>query len=787
MIVKFTNIISALVCFCFAVNAYSLPKISNVDSSYSVEANDTIRINKLNELIVTPTKSAYKKRGNPAIDLLHRLRHDGKLNRAFSRAYYKYKCYEKISAGINDFYADINNSTRGSWKKYSGLVDTADWTGKRILELSIKENVSYSYFENKSGRSFEEVEGVKHSGIDEQVNQENVYKVLSNFLRENDIYENDLVVMQNHFVSPLSTIADDYYKYIITDTVLVGARKCIEVAFFPYNAESYSFTGRMYVPVEDSIKYVSRIVMRIPTRTNINYLKYFLIELNYCIDERGLIHKNKENIIGEIKFLDNTPELYFNVVRAYSKFESEPFDINTFNSDRGDRKIFKDGYDRQTDTYWQSNRCDDLKPGEIGLYKRILTVDDSAFANVLSWGLTVCLDDHIPVKDPAIFEIGPVSTMISKNSLEGYRFQLGGMTTPKLWDRIFLSGYGAYGLDDHKWKYGASIEWSFNRKKVTQREYPVHSISLSYLNDVEMLAQQFSFSGSESIMGIFTRLQNNLIAYKTDIKANYSLELPSNIMLYGEVGKDKYMASPWITFTDGFGISYNSYGRPYVRATIKYAPEQEYYQGLIARGRINLEKPIFMVSHEYSETTIGKLKYKINKSDASFWKRFWLSSFGYVDCLLRGGIVWNEAPYPHLAWQNSNITYYIQNECFTLLNPMEFAMDKYLSWDLSYFMSGVILNRMPIINRLNLREVVSFKGFAGALSDKNNPEKNRELLRYPSPVYVEPMGSKPYMEIGVGLDNILSFLRLEYIWRLSYLNNPNIDRNGLRFSLHFSF
>lgn len=34
------------------------------------------------------------------------------------------------------------------------------------------------------------------------------------------------------------------------------------------------------------------------------------------------------------------------------------------------------------------------------------------------------------------------------------------------------------------------------------------------------------------------------------------------------------------------------------------------------------------------------------------------------------------------------------------------------------------------------------------------------------------MGDKPYMEIGVGLDNILTFLRLEYFWRLTYRDKP---------------
>ena len=44
------------------------------------------------------------------------------------------------------------------------------------------------------------------------------------------------------------------------------------------------------------------------------------------------------------------------------------------------------------------------------------------------------------------------------------------------------------------------------------------------------------------------------------------------------------------------------------------------------------------------------------------------------------------------------------------------------------------------------------------------------------------------MEVAVGLDNIFRFIRLDYVWRLSYLDVPyKIDRRGLRVALNFTF
>lgn len=49
------------------------------------------------------------------------------------------------------------------------------------------------------------------------------------------------------------------------------------------------------------------------------------------------------------------------------------------------------------------------------------------------------------------------------------------------------------------------------------------------------------------------------------------------------------------------------------------------------------------------------------------------------------------------------------------------------------------------------------------------------------------MTGTPYMEAGVGLDNILRILRVDYVWRLTYRDTPGCNRSGLRIALHFTF
>ncbi len=118
---------------------------------------------------------------------------------------------------------------------------------------------------------------------------------------------------------------------------------------------------------------------------------------------------------------------------------------------------------------------------------------------------------------------------------------------------------------------------------------------------------------------------------------------------------------------------------------------------------------------------------------------------------------------------------------------MEFAIYKFATCDLTYWGNGVLFNRIPVIKKAKLREVVDFKFLWGNLSDKNDPNLHKNLFRFPADAATRKMGNTPYMEISAGLDNIFRILRVDYVWRLSYLKTPGIDKSGIRVALHFKF
>ena len=166
--------------------------------------------------------------------------------------------------------------------------------------------------------------------------------------------------------------------------------------------------------------------------------------------------------------------------------------------------------------------------------------------------------------------------------------------------------------------------------------------------------------------------------------------------------------------------------------------------------------------------------YTYNHTEAGVQKRFWFSAFGYTDVILKAGKVWDKVPFPLLIMPNANLSYTIQPESYSLMNAMEFMNDEYFSWDVTYFLNGWLFNRIPLLKKLKWREIVSCRGLYGHLSDKNNPELSDGLFAFPI-ADTRAMGKTPYVEVGVGIENIFKVLRLDYVWRLTYRDSPGID------------
>jgi hypothetical protein len=377
------------------------------------------------------------------------------------------------------------------------------------------------------------------------------------------------------------------------------------------------------------------------------------------------------------------------------------------------------------------------------------------------------------------------------------------MTTANLNKHWFASGYGAYGFGDKKWKYSGTLTYSFVKRDYVVWEFPQHYISATYSYDVMSPMDKFLFTDKDNVFVAFKTTTVDQMSYMRDFKIDYNLETAGgfgikamyrhrndeptgNLYYWNNNSSADKMPLPDQTPIHDITTSELS-------LTLRYAPGETFVNSKERRIPVSLDAPIFTFTHTLGVKALGG-EYNFNRTEASIWKRFWLpSSWGKVDVSLKGGIEWNRVPFPLLILPEANLSYITQRETFCLINNMEFFNDRFASLSLSYDMNGKLFNRIPLLKRLKWREMFRIRGLWGTLTDKNNPFKsnNPDLFLFPmrDGEYTSFVMDKkePYLEASVGIYNIFKLLHVEYVRRLTYLDNPHIHKNGVRFMIQMVF
>ncbi len=742
----------------------------------------------LGEVIAKPRREHYSKKNNPAVAFMEKIRHTQDQNDPRRHDNYNYNKYERISLALNDY--QFNDSAKRGFDKMFSFVkeyiDTSEVSGKPILNVALREKLSSVHYRKEPKGEKEFVTGLRSSGIDEMLDKQSMQTFYEDVLREVDVYDNDIVLMQTRFVSPLSRIAPDFYKFYLTDTVFVDTTRCVELTFVPRNPSTMGFTGRFYVPVGDTTMFIKRIVLRVPHDINLNFINGLVISQDYEKAPDGSRLKTKDDMILEASVVPGSGGLYGRRQTVYDSHNFDPApDASIFK--RGVAQIYAPGAEYRGQDFWDENRKAEIAQGVNGIEKMMERMRQVPLFYWTEKVVKVLVSGYVPTAKKSYFDIGPMTSLVSYNSVEGLRLRAGGMTTANLSRRWFARGYGAYGFRDHKWKYKAELEYSFRDKNYHSREFPIHSLRATQLYDLDRLGQISSVHNADNFFLSVSRLPDRQMTYHRVSKLEYILETEQHFSLEARIQQERQYSTPFMTFVNGYGENFRHYTMNSFRLQLRYAPGEKFYQLTTGRTRINFDAPEMVISHTYAPKGFMGNPFALNVTEASFFKRIWLSAFGYVDMTLKGGHVWSRTPYPGLLIPGANLSYLIIPDLFSCMNPMEFINDSYAQWDLTYWANGLILNYIPIIKRLKLREAFMFKGVWGHLSDRNKPWLNPDLYGFPEINNTQLMSDTPYMEVGVGLDNLLKVFRVDYTWRLTYRDNPGACKQGLRFTFHFSF
>ena len=749
---------------------------------------------KLSEVVVKTKRGKYSRKDNPAVELMRRVIAAKKKTDLGNHDYYQYDKYQKITLALNDLKKEQLEGKFFSKRQYLlDQVETSPYNGKLTLPVSIDETVSQHIYRKDPKTEKDIIKGQQSNGIGQVIQTGEILNTaLKDAFTDVDIYDDYVRLLQYPFPSPIGRTGISFYHYYIEDTVYVERDLCYHLQFIPANSQDFGFRGELYV-LADSSLHVKKCNLYMPHNTDVNYVKNMKIEQEYTRLDNGEWVLSKDDMIAELHVNSVLQDLL--VVRN-TRLTDYAFDELPKILFKGKAKVRHDMDAMNRDeAYWNKYRQVDLTKSESSMDSFIHRMENSKGFKYIIFFVKALMENYVEIGGgtdgkKSKFDLGPVNTYISKNFVDGIRLRLAGRTMAALNPHFFWDGYAAYGTKSNDWYTGNIFTYSLNKKKNSPFEFPMRNLTFEVARDVtspsdeNLLHNKDNFfmtfrAATQDEMFLYHR-QKLAFTYETDwgFRFNTSLRFQSN----RTVGNLHYYHLDGtevkkIRMTDlNVGINYNP-GVTYVNTKQQRLP-------------INLDSPEIGLSHTMGFRGFMGGQYHSNITKLSIYKRQWLGSWGYLDFHAIGQAQWNKVPFPMLILPPINLSYFEQETTISLMKDWEFLNDRQVFWALSWDMNGKLLNRIPLIKKLKWREWFAIKGVWGHLTDKNNPylEKNQgdgRLFKFPKNSHV--MSDTPYWECVAGVHNIFKFFSVEYVRRLTYLNNNNIDKWGIRFGFMMSF
>ncbi|WP_263667260.1 DUF5686 and carboxypeptidase-like regulatory domain-containing protein [Bacteroides nordii] len=760
----------------------------------------------LSEVVVKPKKEKYSKKNNPAVDFMRKVIEHKKAQKLEVNDYYQYDQYEKMKMSLNDITPE--KLEKGIYKKYSFLkdqIEVSETTNSLILPISIQETSSQTVFRKNPESKKTIIKGMNSNGINEFFSTGDMLgTVLQDVFTNVNIYDDDIRLLQRRFTSPIAKEGLNFYKYYLMDTLTVERDTCVHLTFVPQNSQDFGFTGHLYV-LKDSTYAVKKCVMNLPKKTGVNFVNQLDIVQQYEQLPNGNWVLMDDDMLVDLSLVKSMGGLQVQRTTKYSNYKFDPIEQRLF---RLKGSVIKEAdMLSKSDEYWAEVRQVPLTKTESSMDVFMNRIEQIPGFKYIIFGAKALIENFVETtgpKKPSKVDIGPINTMISNNYVDGLRLRLSAMTTANLNPHWFLSGYGAYGFKDHRWKYSGTLTYSFNKRDYVVWEFPKHFISATYSYDVMSPMDKFLFTDKDNVFVSFKTTTVDQMSYMRDVAINYELETPTGFGVKSMLrhrndeptGNLKYWANN--SSADKMPLPNEKPIHDITTAeasvTLRYAPGEAFVNSKQRRIPVSLDAPIFTLTHTAGFKGVLGGEYNFNRTEASIWKRVWLpSSWGKVDISLKGGAEWNTVPFPLLILPEANLSYITQRETFCLINNMEFLNDRFASLSLSYDMNGKLFNRIPLLKKLKWREMIRFRTLWGTLTDKNNPFKNNnpDLFLFPmrdGQYTSHVMDPKiPYMEASVGVYNIFKLLHVEYVHRLTYRDNPGINKWGIRFMVLMVF
>ena len=720
------------------------------------------------------------KKNNPAIDILKKIWENRRDNGVKKFDQYAYDKYEKLEFDLNTIDSSLIKS-----KIFKGMefifeqIDTSRITGNSYLPIFVNEASSKVYGDNQIKEEKEILEGNKNSGFS---NNQTLIALVKDLYSDYDVYDNYLKFFDKAFTSPLSKTGVDVYNYVLQDSAYRKDKWCYNIVYYPRRKNELTFKGDFWV--NDSTWAIKEINMQASKSANLNWVREVYIEQEFDVLNDSIFLITRDYFLSDfsLRKKESAQGVYGKRTTLYDNYKFDIPKKKSFYSKQIDPYEFE-VYNRDDD-FWEERRLEKLSKDEKGVYQMLDTLKTvPRFKMLYDVGATLVSQYYLV--EPVHLDVGPIFSIFGFNEAEGLRLRLGGRTYFGQNDPWRLEVFGAYGFRDERFKYGISgkvlvdrasrlILYAGNRKDTEQT-----GASLTVSNDV--LGRNLASSSLVSVGANDKLTRINLTSVGASLEPAKNLEIRLN-------GTYRTLQSATRTFSldylDDDGTVKSVIRQPELNLSFKYSPGRKVSGYGVEQNLVNdYAFPTFFLG--YSRGFKGFLNgdFDYNKVQALYTQPWNIGGVGRLFSTIELGTTFDPVPLGLLSPIPGNQTLFTIYNTFSQLDFYEFVSDTYATLHLQHNFGGRIFARIPVLRKLNLREIVAFRAVYGEISDAsialNGPDV--QLLRAPEDVYYE-------YSLGVG--NIFKVFRLDFNFRGNYLDkteNPDARKFGITGAFSFSF
>jgi hypothetical protein len=720
----------------------------------------------LNEVVINP-------KDNPANEIIRNAIKNKKDNSAktarytadfYSRGIFRVKNLPKTILGQKlDFFDEIIDSTR------SGI-------------LYLSETVSRITFQ-KPDKMKEEIIASKVSGRDNGFSFNNASS--ANF----DFYDNYLEFDAN-VVSPIADNAFNYYRYQFEGSFFTENRQQInKIKIIPRRETEPVMSGYIYI-VDDTYAIYAVDVNFTGTQIQNPALNTLALKQNFSYNSATKVWaKNTQTLDFDAGMFGINMSGRFTYVFTNFTFP-EKFEKKTFNAEV---IKFEENANKKDDSFWNTIRpvpltgeetTDYVKKDALQEKKKSKTYLDSIDAKRNKFGLADILNGYSysnSFKKWSINYNGPLLNT-SFNTVQGWNTNIGLSYFKRNEDKNTYYQFGsslAYGFSDERFRPTAFFSSKLSNKSKTylsvfggnsvnqfNREEPisklVNSVSSLFFKNNFMKLYEKNYIASNFSREMFNGLDMSLGLEYSERKPLF------NTTDYAVIkSEDQYSSNhPFLPLDETAAIiNRHNLVKMNIGARIKFG--QEY----ITRpdGKYNLGNNKYpSISINYEKGMAGSEdNYNYDKLSARMQYSLTLKNKGEIDINTKAGKFFNADGISFVDFQhfNGNQTHVVFGTSYTnQFNLLPYysgsTNDSYWETHLEYNDKGFIMNKIPLLNKLQSKLVLGFKNLS-------IPNRN------------------PYQEFSAGLSNLgfgkYRILRIDYV--RSYQNGYQGD--GIMFGLNF--